>query len=768
MLHRLQHDKAKMDQILKQIDEKNQQMQRERAEREEKHRQIQRETEKIEQKTEKIRQETAQLRQEREERIKQQKRETAETEERTRQLNERIQQRQQKTAEIQQETEKIQQETAKLRQERKERIQQQQREESERAENRNTDINTCIKVSLSHSATLIKSILRNCSPNWITRLARSNASFSLLADGHILFSKNMLKDDQHILSAPLLFRPVYNAILCPLLKLITHHFGTKQHPSHPGALFYISGDHGVGKTSLMLILMSALSDLSIEFFLQIVDKYSKDDEFEILIRTDGQVKLSSIYGDFSPRSDIYIHIYDDRYPRFFQPNHLYLIFTSPDQKRLQPPELKPGQLCYTFRLPTFSLAEDTVVMVGCTPTVPFALLSPEDMELRKEEQLILLSIEKDQVESAGKVPFEMKDIPITSQQESAKTLLKSIAKYRGDFLFGLNAFLFNIMKHLVTRTEHNPNNRCMTLFLNDVVQMHTVSDATAENDTPTSKPHRLNWETAIQTLRDNIQPIDDGLGNVTTPNFSEMTNTSESIETLIKWHVGRQTDIDPFSMSLCRTILESRNLPAEKERISVIVNWLINQLDANFERDKELPSFLAYLLRELVLSGWNDPQTPNKSSRKLSSKRRRSLKLNTSKTTSLLNLAMTSEPPHFTIQSDIVRFSALVGKANLTGPPTTSATSESKDSLTSRIARMKKHFKEPDIREVARSRRLREEAKEIEKDQKLKCKGQKKSSDRHFNSQSGHSSFVRFHPSHSAITLRSLGVSLSIRHPSQK
>ncbi|KAK2957254.1 hypothetical protein BLNAU_7848 [Blattamonas nauphoetae] len=620
-----------------------------------------------------------------------------------------------------------------------ERIRQQQNEraerERERADKRNANINTCIMDSQSHTVTLIKSILRKFSLNWNARLNDPNSTFSLLADGHILISKNVLKNTTQILSTPLLFRPVYNAILCPLLKLILQNFATKQRPSHPGALFFISGDHGVGKTSLMFILMSILSDLSIGFDYHIVNTYGRTEHFEIEIGTDGEVKFSEVLGGYSRHQDVYIHIQDDSHPEYFEYNSLYLIFTSPDQKRLQrphppsfdrydtfrrqPPQLRPGQLCYTFRLPTFSLAEDAAVMVGCTPTVPFALLSPEDMELRKEEQEILLSIEKDQVERAGKVPFLGTDIPVTSQQASAKTLLKAIAKYKGDFMFGLNAFLFNFMKDLVTVTEHNPNNGCMTLFLNDVVQMQTGSDASAENDTPTSKPHRLNWGTAMQTLRDNLQPMDDGLGNVTTPNFSELTNTLESIEALIKWHVGRETDIDAFNMSFCRTILESRHLRTEQERICVIVDWLIDQLDVHSKRGEERQSFVKYLLREVVLSEWNGPPRQSRSYWKVSSKRRRSLKLNTAKTASLFNLAKTAEPLHFNIRSEIQRLSASIRKANLTGPPSTSASYTSTDSLVSRIASVKKHLKEPDIDEVAICRKVREEANEIWKKQGL-------------------------------------------------
>ncbi|KAK2957218.1 hypothetical protein BLNAU_7812 [Blattamonas nauphoetae] len=684
MLHRLQHDKAKLDQIFSQLDERNHQRQREKAK----------------------------LRQEREERIQQQQREQAEREERIRQLDEENKQRQREIQRLRQEREERMNQQQREIAEREERIQQQQREI---AKKRNTNINTCIEDSQSHTVTLIKSILRNFSPNWIARLNGPNSTFSLLADGHILFSKNTLKNHSEILSTPLLFRPMYNAILCPLLKLILQHFATKHRPSHPGALFFISGDHGVGKTSLMLILMSALSELSIKFDFHKLDDYNHPDEFETKIGTDGEVKFFSTKVNYV-NPNLFIHIHDDfPPPTCLEPHHLYLIFTSPDQKLLQHPKLRPGQLCYTFRLPTFSLAEDAAVMVGCTPTVPFALLSPEDMELRKEEQEILLSIETDQVERAGKVPFLRTEIPVTSQQASAKTLLKAIAKYKGDFMFGLNAFLFNFMKDVVTVTEHNPNNGCMTLFLNDVVQMHTVSDPSAENDTPTSKPHRLNWGTTIQKLRDNLQPVDDGLGNVTTPNFSEMTNTAESIETVIKWHIGRETDIDPFRMSFCRTILESRNLRTEQERICVIVNWLMDQLDVHSERSDERPSFVKYLLREVVLSEWKDPKTQNNRSRKLSRRRRRSLKLNTAKAASLFSLAKTSEPPHFNVQSRIERLSASIRKANLSGPPSTSASSTSTDLLASQVASLKMHFTEPDILTIANSRKVREDVKEIEK-----------------------------------------------------
>ncbi|KAK2959418.1 hypothetical protein BLNAU_5727 [Blattamonas nauphoetae] len=314
--------------------------------------------------------------------------------------------------------------------------------------------NTCIITAQSQTINLIKPILVQCSQNWKTRLSDHITDFLLLKDGHILFSKSSLKDDTFIISTPLLFRPVYNIIICPVLKFINHFYSLHSTETHPGAAFYIAGDQGIGKTSLMLILMSTLSDHSLKFSYgkgtkagQIQNFKLKDKRGEVLSFVDSR----DIDEDTSPEppdsGDVSIHIYDDHPPpSLIVENHLYIIFTSPDQKRLQCPQLRPGQVCHIFRLPTFSLAEDAVAMVGCTPTVPLTLLSPEDMQLRTAEQHLLLSIEIEKEEIAHELPQSSVDLPSSSKNATATTQLKTLMEKGSVSLTKWNSFLKSFRK----------------------------------------------------------------------------------------------------------------------------------------------------------------------------------------------------------------------------------------------------------------------------------------------------------------------------------
>ncbi|KAK2947505.1 hypothetical protein BLNAU_17591 [Blattamonas nauphoetae] len=331
--------------------------------------------------------------------------------------------------------------------------------------------NKTIVDSQSQTINLIRKILRLIYPNWISSLKQpknkkdSNVPFLLLNDGHIFFSKTWMKNQSEIVSTPLLFRPLYNPILHHLLQFILRHFASNQPSSHPGAVFYISGDQGIGKTSLMLILMSALSELELGYYYR--KGTEKDKATEFIGKLDDN--KDTFFEEWGPKGEEpveCIRIYDDNLPYFTPPPRtLSIIFSSPDPDRLpisdqntptpsdqkepQRPDLAPGQICHIFRLPTFSLAEDAVAMVGCTPTVPLALLSPEDMELRKEEQQLLLSIEEEKEERARQLPSEPERPKMSSEQEVAAQLIKDLAKNPNPMITKWDDFVTNVVNRLL-------------------------------------------------------------------------------------------------------------------------------------------------------------------------------------------------------------------------------------------------------------------------------------------------------------------------------
>ncbi|KAK2958345.1 hypothetical protein BLNAU_6615 [Blattamonas nauphoetae] len=341
---------------------------------------------------------------------------------------------------------------------------QKQREDEEKKQQERKQANLNIIKAQSETITLIKALLQLVSPKWFDYLSKFISDFFLLNDGHILFSKTWLKNDVAVLSTPLLFRPVYNIILYHVLRFICDFFKSGGPKERPGHAFYIAGDQGIGKTSLMLILMSTLSHRSHDF---LYEKGFKGGDPQLFFHSkspNGPFRFVEISDDDDDdkivsrvtlyKQSINIHIHDDcPPPAIIRPNHLHFIFTSPDPLRLPPPKKKENtspneqpqpsspqkqaqkspppepssnHLCHIFRLPTFSLAEDAVAMVGCTPTAPFALLSPEDMQLRTRDQKILLSIESEKEDVARRLPEASVDKTLPSKNSAVETQLKAL------------------------------------------------------------------------------------------------------------------------------------------------------------------------------------------------------------------------------------------------------------------------------------------------------------------------------------------------------
>ncbi|KAK2949461.1 hypothetical protein BLNAU_15657 [Blattamonas nauphoetae] len=551
---------------------------------------------------------------------------------------EKLKQEQQKNAKILQENAELQ-----------EKAEQEQREKARNEEKTQQDLrikaNKNIVDSQSQTISSIGPIVLLYSPNWETLLSNQIQDFFLLNDGHILFSKSWLKNRDEILSTPLLFRPIYNVILFPLLELIIQHFATNKCPSHPGALFFITGDQGIGKTSLMLILMSTLSNLSRRFLYRKGIKSGKPQDFVHSIDNGGNFTFSEFDLELNEQT-IYIHIHDDCPPEDIEENHLYIIFTSPDQKRLpppdppQPPDPKPSSnhLCHIFRLPTFSLAEDAVVMVACTPTVPFSLLSPEDMELRTEEQQLLLSIEEEKETIARELPSKVEDVIIQSEPTLAKTMLRAFTDTDIDVSTRLNNFVKDFRNHLMARPE--VNREAFISFLKALFQKRTS----------TSDPQKQ---------------------EITTKTIHGLFNPGRVVD----------TDIDHFYIPLCQTLLNSRNQSTELQRISVVIDWFIDQLDVHPKRDQKQVSFIKQLLRVLILTG--------------------------QKTKPLFRLAMSFTPQPPDLRPAI---------ESLSGPIMNTALTDqriSKDSLTPQLTSLKEHFTEPDIHEAANRLNIRDEVEEI-------------------------------------------------------
>ncbi|KAK2959419.1 hypothetical protein BLNAU_5728 [Blattamonas nauphoetae] len=530
--------------------------------------------------------------------------------------------------------------------------------------------NTFIITAQSQTINLIKPILVQYSKNWKTRLGDPINIFWLLKDGLILFSKSWLKNETFILSTPILFRPVYNIILCPVLKFINHFYSLHSTETHPGAAFYIAGDQGIGKTSLMLILMSTLSDHSLKFSYGKGTKAGQIQNFKLKDKRGGVLSFvdsRDIDEDTSPEppdsGDVSIHIYDDYPPpSLIVENHLYIIFTSPDQNRLplpkkkqlpppkkeqQPPadeeqnssptldrifspeeeepsttakeepstayeELPPttehssDQLHHIFRLPTFSLAEDAVAMVGCTPTVPLTLLSPEDMQLRTAEQHLLLSIEIEKEEIAHELPQSSVDLPSSSKNATATTQLKALLEKGSVSFTRWHSFLKSFRKQYAEKTEGEEK--------------------------------------------------------------SEQTSNRKA------------ADIE-FYKSLDAQISGFQNDHSKEIRIKAIikvVDWLLDQLKLPSGRNKEQAAFIKTLIHKLVdheLKGENPK--------------------------SVLNHALTYTLPPPDIQSDVHGLSDKIKQSN--------EANIDDDSL----EMLKTHFQETEIRDVENRRNVRNEVERI-------------------------------------------------------
>ncbi|KAK2943990.1 hypothetical protein BLNAU_21079 [Blattamonas nauphoetae] len=368
--------------------------------------------------------------------------------------------------------EKLKRKLQRIEAKKKKKKQDKMRKKEEKKQLDQKTINLNIIKAQSETLDMIKPILQHFPPPKYEGVAKLISDFLLLNDGHILFSRTWLKNDTTVLSTPLLFRPVYIIILHEILKFIEHFFKSGTPIGRPGHAFYIAGDQGIGKTSLMLILMSILSLRSIDFHYEKGFKDGKRQDFRPSQIGEKTFSFDELVGtDRSSLNEILIHIHDDcPPPEDIQDNHLHFIFTSPDPKRLPPPEKKDdtspndqpipipssdakilppekqpqpsttqtqaqassspepssNHPCHIFRLPTFSLAEDAVAMVGCTPTVPFTVLSPEDMQLRKKDQETLLSIEMDKDEIAGRLPRAFVDNILSSKNSTVAKELKNL------------------------------------------------------------------------------------------------------------------------------------------------------------------------------------------------------------------------------------------------------------------------------------------------------------------------------------------------------
>ncbi|KAK2950814.1 hypothetical protein BLNAU_14232 [Blattamonas nauphoetae] len=326
------------------------------------------------------------------------------------------------------------------------------RTEEEKKQKGLIEANSNIIKAQSETINLIKPVLLHFSPGWFEDLSKFISDFLLLNDGHILFSRTWLKNDITILSTPLLFRPIYNIILHEMLRFICD-FEPGGPKERQGAAFYIAGDQGIGKTSLMLILMSTLSHRSIDFHYEKGFKDNDPQDFAFSKNPDGSYSLNDLRDDRSRLNEILIHIYDDcPPPATIKPNNVHLIFTSPDPLRLPIPEPSPNHLCHIYRLPTFSLAEDAVAMVGCTPTVPFAVLSPEDMQLHTKDQQILLDIESEKEDLAGRLSSTFVDIIKSSRNSSIRELLKLFCDVIKDLSTRWNDFETEFQRCILDKT----------------------------------------------------------------------------------------------------------------------------------------------------------------------------------------------------------------------------------------------------------------------------------------------------------------------------
>ncbi|KAK2944830.1 hypothetical protein BLNAU_20227 [Blattamonas nauphoetae] len=545
-----------------------------------------------------------------------------------------------------------------------------------------SEANNTIVDSQSYTITLTKSILRDFSPHFKDHLKKPINTFRFLQDGHIFFSKNWLKNHRSaILSTPLLFRPIYNVILHRLLNYILKHFADAQNPSkgHPGAVFFITGDQGIGKTSLMLLLMSALSELSINFLYR---EGSGRDFHTVYHTVDKYGKVEFIQKvEMKPNTPCFIHILDDCLPVYcIEPNHLYIIFTSPDKDRLAIGANSRLIRCF-FRLPTFSLAEDAVAMVGCTPTVPFALLSPEDMELHAEEQKTLISIEREKGRRARQLPFESEALTLTSEQQSAKDFLKAMANSTVRMTSNWTEFMANLVARLYSNANLTPE-QC------DALDQFLIG-VTVEHD----------WNAIVALLITGI-----------TPTLSQMEDTTDSIVTHFRMCVGHQATIDSFFLSLYQTVLDTRSLPNEN-RFNMILDRWISHLDVHTRpHDKEAP-IVKDLLIQLMLSDWNKQETVSETCQEEESDwEELNLEVEKQKTDALFDFVLKHIRPHHDAQPQVDRVAARIQETLMSDQSptenfvikqlnelriTSTAQDADDDSLATQLKNLKERFEEP-------------------------------------------------------------------------
>ncbi|KAK2954956.1 hypothetical protein BLNAU_10096 [Blattamonas nauphoetae] len=492
-----------------------------------------------------------------------------------------------------------------------------------------------------------------------------------------------LKNQSYILSTPLLFRPIYNTILHSLLHYILKHFATVPSKNHPGAAIFITGDQGIGKTSLMLVLMSTLSELKIGFLYRKGTKSQCPPIFYHTIDQSGEMDFTP-EDEIGPLPEVHIDILDDCFPPIkLCPGTLTIIFTSPDPNRMNI-AADTSIIRYFFRLPTFSLAEDAVAMVGCTPNVPFSLLSPEDMELRVEEQKTLLSIEQARVESTRQLPSETEATTITPEQESAKEFMKAMANSSEPIVSNFELFVSNVVSHLLSNTQ---------LEMQQFTALQTfLTDATDEHD----------WE-AIKT------PLETAITNT----FETMEDNTDSILEHISRCLGQQAVIDPFFLSLYRSFLDSRGQPT-KTRLSTILERWISHLDIHPREHDMQETVVKEVLVKLILSDWNKQETVHKAGQDEESEtEERSLDIEKKKTNALFDFVLAHIQPHRNVNSRVDKISASIKDTILADPSVLSAPSQLEDTLTSQLKSLKEHFKEPDLAERGARQQLQEKVKKI-------------------------------------------------------
>ncbi|KAK2944005.1 hypothetical protein BLNAU_21094 [Blattamonas nauphoetae] len=498
-----------------------------------------------------------------------------------------------------------------------------QREEEENKQEELKEVNKNIIKAQSETINFIKPILQHFPPPKFEGLTELISKFLLLNDGHILFSRTWLKNDTTVLSTPLLFRPVYIIILHEILKFIEDFFSKEAPKTRPGHAFYIAGDQGIGKTSLMLILMSTLSHRSLGFH---YEKGFKDDSTRDFRPSKPNSRRTFSFDELLGPSraaieTTYIHIHDDcPPPATIKDNHLHIIFTSPDPLRLPIPEPSPNHLCHIFRLPTFSLAEDAVTMVGCTPTVPFAVLSPEDMQLHTKDQQILLSIEMDKDEIAGRLPRASVDNFLWFKNSTVATELKNLVGHERFSLTQWKRFCSEVEGTIASREkrkEEEKKRKEEKANLN-IVQGHPVTPHAADIPTgPVTQP-----ADGIQSSNTELEKASPtGLKEAQLDSGSPARIEPESMEAAVDEDAMQKRkedeEIDRFYTSLKEQIQkQSQKVKPEHKRIIAVVDWLMGQLKIPSERSKEQAEFIKGLFRKLVLFEWEQSERERENAQK--------------------------------------------------------------------------------------------------------------------------------------------------------